>query len=147
MLLQQFLTVEIELSFTELPETSPHWGAVFPSTYHGTRTFGDMLFQFDWGRVASQPFQIITSTEITSHETSRKSETVQQRNPGKLHFGVSAALSIVNIFFPSEVVQELFWGRLKGHCLLLFGNLCCSDYLIQNLGEKKVWTFEATGLD
>lgn len=113
MLLQQFLTMEIEFSFSELPETSPHWGAVFPSTYHGTRTFGGMLFQFDWGWLVGQPFQIITNIEITSYETSQKSETAAAK-PAKLHFGVTAALNIVNIFFsPQRLLKSCFRGGWK----------------------------------
>jgi len=40
-------------------------------------------------------------------------------NPGKLHFGVSAASSSIHIFSPSEDIQELYWERLKGHCFYL----------------------------
>lgn len=112
MLLQQFLAMEIEFSFTDLPETSPHWGVVFPSTYHETRTFGDMLFQFDWGWVAGQAFQIITSTEITSYETLQKSETAAA-NLGKLHFQVNAALSIDNFFPHQSLSKNCFGGGWK----------------------------------
>lgn len=67
-----------------------------------------MLFQFDWGWVAGQAFQIITSIEITSYEILQKSETA-----AKLHFGVNAALSIDNIFSPQSLSKNCFGGGWK----------------------------------
>lgn len=114
-----FLVMETHRSPTEWPRRRLSTENLFSSAYYGSKTTGDIFFQFKEGWAVAQLLQLITSTEITSYQkTTRvrlwKNESRKSWNSWvQAYFWSNPVKDSIFIFF-GWGISCLSWDAVQG---------------------------------